>query len=502
MRRLGLFIGGAERAARSSRTAPSIDPATGEPWAEVAAADPVDVDDAVAAAAAAHREGVWRHRSREERAEILGRVASLVFDHAEPLAEAEVRDAGWTLRMAQMAAVPTCGQGFLYYGELCASAPSLFDGEEHEESTPAPSRNLVVREPFGVCACITPFNFSLAATAWKLAPALAAGNTVVLKPSPLTPVTALLVAELCTKAGVPDGVVNVVTGPGSELGEALVSHPDVAKVHFTGSTAVGRRIMERAAASLKKVTLELGGKSPFIVLDDAHLESTARGALFGSFFNSGQACESGTRVLVHRSLEARLVERMVELAGTLRLGDTMDPATDMGPLVSAAQLANTERYVALGLEQGARLVAGGRRPAHLPRGFYFEPTIFAGVANDMAIARDEIFGPVISVIPFESDDEAVRIANDTIYGLAASVWSADLERARAIAARIDAGTVWINDHHLINIRFPFGGWKQSGVGRELGPWGLAEFQQLKHVHVGHHAGPDEKSYFGILFGGE
>ena len=492
-----LFIDGKKVPARDGRTWQSIDPCTEEAWATCAAASREDLEDAVAAAKRAHASGVWRDKPREERAAILMQAAALVFERADELALAEVRDSGWTIRMAQMASAITAGQNFLYYSEQLLAQP---EEEEFDETTPVPSRNVVRREPYGVCAAITPFNFSLPGAAWKIAPALAAGNTIVLKPSPLTPVTGLLLAEICQQAGVPDGVVNVVTGPAPELGERLVSHPDVAKVAFTGSTAVGRKIMESAAGSLKKLTLELGGKSPFVVMDDAILDAAAQGALFGTFFNAGQACESGTRVLVHRSIYGQFVERMVEEVRRIKLGDTQDPSTDMGPLVSAAQLANAEKFVALGKAEGARLVFGGARPAHLSRGYFHEPTIFADVTNQMKIARDEIFGPVICVIPFDDDAEALRIANDTQYGLAASVWSKDVVRARVFANKIEAGTVWINDHHLINTRFPFGGYKQSGIGRELGPYGLGEYQQLKHIHVGEPTGAADKSYFGILFG--
>jgi aldehyde dehydrogenase (NAD+) len=496
MRELGLFIDGRWQAAAGGQTATSTNPATGEPWARVAAADARDVEAAVAAARRSFDSGVWRERPVKERAAVLSQITTLIFDRAEELALAEVSDAGGTIRKANLADVPATAQTFLHYSELLAGEK---DEEEFEESTPVPSRNIVRREPIGVCACITPFNFPLAAAAWKIAPAIAAGNSVVLKPSPHTPVTTLLLAEICQQAGVPAGVVNVVTGPGPELGEALVTHDAVDKVAFTGSTAVGRRIMELAARTVKRLTLELGGKSPNLVLDDANLDCAVRGALFGTFFHSGQVCESGTRVLVQRSIHDEFVDKMVADARTLRVGDPMDPATMMGPLVSSGQRANTERYVGVGLEEGARCVLGGRRTAGLERGYYYDPTIFTGVHNDMRIAREEIFGPVVSVIPFDDDAEALRLANDSLYGLGAAVWSRDLPRARALANRIQAGTVWINDYHLINVRFPFGGYKQSGFGRELGPQGLAEFQQLKHIHVGQPSDVGEKYYFGLLF---
>jgi aldehyde dehydrogenase (NAD+) len=306
----------------------------------------------------------------------------------------------------------------------------------------------------------------------------------------------VLLAEICRDAGVPEGVVNVVTGPGADVGEALVADPDVRMVSFTGSTAVGRRVMQAAAATLKKVTLECGGKSANVVLDDASLDGAVRGAIFGAFFHSGQVCQAGTRLLVQRAVHDVFVEKLVAATRALRVGDPMDLETQLGPLISERQREHVERMVAIGLEEGAHLATGGRRPEHLARGFYYEPTIFTDVQNEMRIAREEIFGPVVVVIPFGGEEEAIRIANDSPYGLAAAVWSRDPARARFVADRIEAGTVWINDYHLLNVRFPFGGFKQSGFGRELGPDGLAEYEQLKHVHVGEP--DDEKPYAGIV----
>lgn len=493
MKEHGLFIDGQSRPARSGKTAPSLNPSTGEPWCLAAAAGVEDLEDAISAAKAAHRDGRWRDKSRDERAEILTRAGSILFDRAEELIQAEIQDSGWTMRQAQIALLPTAGGAFVHYAEQLLARP---EEEVFEESAPVNSRNIVRKEPYGVVAGITPFNFSLAAACWKIAPALAAGNTIVLKPSPHTPVTAGMVAEACREAGVPDGVVNVVTGPANELGAALTEHPDVALIHFTGSAAVGKRIIAASSGTLKKVVLELGGKSPFIVLDDANLESAVRGALFANYFNNGQACMGGTRVLVHRTIHGAFVERMVDIGRRLKVGDAMDYETNIGPLISAAQVQNVERYVAIGKDEGARCVLGGDRPDR--PGFFVNPTIFDGVRNDMKIARDEIFGPVVSVIPFDTDEEALAIANDTVYGLAGAVWTRDMDRGRRFAHRIEAGTVWINDYHLLNLRFPFGGYKQSGIGREMGPWGLDEFLQIKHVHEGEPTGPEEKSYFGIL----
>jgi aldehyde dehydrogenase (NAD+) len=491
---LGLFIDGESRPAAAGGKFESINPATEEAWATVAAAGDADVDRAVAAARRSFADGVWRRQSREARSQVLARIASLILERSDQLASAEVQDAGGTIRKANMADVPATAQTFQYYADLLLQTP---DEDVFTDDVPVPSKNRVLREPIGVCACITPFNFPMAAASWKIAPAIAAGNSIVVKPSPYTPVTTLLLAQICHEAGVPAGVVNVLAAPGPEIGERLVTHPSVDKIAFTGSTVVGRRIMELAAPAVRKLTLELGGKSPNIVLDDANLESAVRGALFGTFFHAGQVCESGTRLLVHEKIHDSFVERMISAAREIKVGDPMDFASTMGPLISARQLANTERYVAAGRQAGATLVFGGKRPAG--KGYYHEPSIFIGVGNDMPIAREEIFGPVVSVIKFSTDEEALRIANDSIYGLGAAVWSSDLERAQRMAERIDAGTVWINDYHLINVRFPFGGYKQSGFGRELGPWGLSEFQQLKHIHVGQPSGPEEKPYFSLIF---
>jgi aldehyde dehydrogenase (NAD+) len=496
MKEFGLFINGHWEAAKGGKTAPSINPATEEPWATVAVADREDAKKAIAAAKKAHDSGVWRNKSKEERAEILNRVCSAIFERQDELAAAEVQDGGGTIRKAMSADVAGCAQTFMQYASVLLQDK---DEEEYEEQIPVPSRNIVRKEPIGVCAGIIPWNFPLVMCGWKIAPAIAAGNTVVIKPATNTPVTALMIGEICTQAGVPDGVVNVISGPGGAIGEELATSPDVGKVSFTGSTEVGRRVMQMASGTVKKVTLELGGKSPNIILDDANMDSAVMGALFGTFFHQGQICESGTRVLVPEQLYDEFVERMVDASSKIKIGDTMDFATSMGPLVSKQQLDTVTNYVKVGKEEGAECVLGGEQPKEMKKGYYFSPTIFKNVDNKMRIAQEEIFGPVVSVIPYKKDEDAVRIANDTMYGLGGAVWSKNIDRALNVARKIDTGTVWINDYHLINLRFPFGGYKQSGVGRELGTWGLHEFQQLKHIHVGQPSGPEEKIYFQMLF---
>jgi aldehyde dehydrogenase (NAD+) len=497
MRELQLFINGKWTPARSGKMAPSLNPATEEPWATVAAAAREDVDDAVAAARRSYDDGRWRSLPREARADILEAVAGGIFGRAEELAAAEVADSGGTIRKANTADVPATGQTFAHYAQLLRTLP---DEEEFDESIPVPSRNIVRKESVGVVGAIIPFNFPMAAAAWKIAPAIAAGNSLVLKPSPYTPVTALLLAEICKDAGVPDGVVNVIAGPDPALGARLVEHPDVNQIAFTGSTAVGKQVMAACAPTLKRVTLELGGKSPNVILEDADLEAAVRGALFGTFFHSGQICESGTRVLVPRKLYGEFAERMVEASKLIKVGDPMDPMTTFGPLISRQQLENVQRYVGAGIEEGAKLAVGGGKPKDQPKGYYHLPTIFTQVTNEMKIAREEIFGPVVGLIPYDNEAEALRLANDSMYGLGAAIWSKDIDRALGLARRIESGTVWINDYHLLNVRFPFGGYKQSGFGRELGSWGLSEYQQIKHIHVGQPSDGGAKFYFDMLLG--
>ncbi len=494
-----LFIDGASRPAEGGRTAPSIDPATEEGWVNVAAASVGDCDAAVAAARRAADEGPWPQMSREERADVLDAVAEAIFADEERLIEAEIRDGGSTLTKAQTADVPTAAQCFAYFAEVLRERSGV---HEFTEEMPVPSRNLIIEEPFGVCGLIVPWNFPVAAAAMKVAPAIAAGNAVVLKPSPHTPASALMLAEVAHAAGVPAGIFNCVAAPEDELGGALVAHPLVDKVAFTGSTRIGKRVMAAAAETLKPLTLELGGKSPSIVLEDADLDVTVPGLLFGTFFHGGQICTSGTRILAPRGLHDELVERLVAASERISVGDPWDEETTMGPLAFEAHRANVERYVGLGLEAGATVARGGRRPPGLDRGWYYEPTILTGVDNSMQVAREEVFGPVVCVIPYDDEEDALRIANDTPYGLAGSVWSADLDRAQRIASRIQAGTVWINDYHLLNVRFPFGGRKGSGFGCEFSPWGLNEYVTLKHMHIGAMGDPDDKFYTDMLLGPE
>jgi aldehyde dehydrogenase (NAD+) len=475
-----LVIGGGRSDAASGETFDSIDPSTGEPFASVAKAGAEDVDRAARAAREAFDQGPWPRMKGRERAQHLLAVADLVKQNAGALAELESRDAGHTIRMAKGADIGMVISTFRVFAELAAK-----EGDEAPLPRNPGSMNYVRYEPLGVCAAITPWNFPIQMAAWKVAPAIAAGNTVVIKPASYTPLTTLEIGRLCLEAGLPEGVVNVITGPGGAAGEALVESPLVDKVAFTGSTEVGRRIMQLASSNIKKCTLELGGKSAAIVLNDVELDYAADGALWGVFFHNGQVCSAGTRLLVQRSILDELLAEMVKRAEGIRVGPALDPASDVGPIVSESQLETVERYVAIGRDEGADVLVGGERAiveGH-DKGYYYRPTILGGVDNSMRVAQEEIFGPVLAVIPFEDDDEAARLANESIYGLAGGIWSGDNGRAIKLAERIRTGTVWINDWHMINPRYPFGGYRQSGIGREHGEIGFDEYREVKHIHV-------------------
>ncbi|ACL23933.1 aldehyde dehydrogenase family protein [Chloroflexus aggregans] len=478
-----LYINGAWQPASSKQTFTVFDPANGQPLATCASASPTDVDRAIAAARSAFDHGPWPHTSPARRAEILHALADALEARNFELAEIESRNAGVPLRKTTYNDI-TLGIEIL---RGCAEMARKHPYEPLPwNDLPSVSWNFVWREPIGVCAQIIPWNYAFCMAAWKLGPALATGNTVVFKPSSLAPLSTLAIIQAIHELNLlPKGVVNLVLGPGGEVGEYLVAHPDVDKVAFTGSTEVGRKIMALAAPHIKRVTLELGGKNAMIILPDADLDLVVDGVLWGAFYHSGQLCEAGSRLLVPHALHDTLVSRLVERVRTMRIGDPMDLETDIGPLISEQQRAKVERYIAIGREEGATVVIGGRRPPDEARakGYYVEPTIFTGVRPEMRIAREEIFGPVLAVIAYEEVSEAIKIANDSIYGLAASVWSRDLQQALAVAKRIRAGTVWINEHHVLNPQAPFGGYRQSGFGREMGRYGLDEYTEVKHIHV-------------------
>ena len=479
-----LYFDGEWRDASSGETFPSINPSNREVIAHLAKGSREDVVAAIEAARRSFDQGDWANKTFKARSEIMLQAFKHVADVAieRDWASLEAMDAGCTLRMANLSHVPVALE---HFRSLSAQSGEI---KEYEPlpwvDVPAVAWNFVNREPIGVCGQIIPWNFPLVMACWKIAPALAAGNSLVIKPASNTCLTALELVRALDETGLfPKGVINIVTCPGAGVGEEIASHPMVDKVAFTGSTEVGRRIMQLASGTVKKVTLELGGKSANIILPDADLNLAIDGALFATFWHQGQICESGTRLLVPESMHDEIVERLVERAKGIVVGDALDLESGMGPLVSEAQLETVKKYVEIGKSEGARLVLGGNVRDDLP-GYFFEPTIFTDVTNDMRIAQEEIFGPVLSVIKYKDTGEAIRIANDSIYGLAGGVWSTDIPEAISVAKKIRTGTVWINDYHLLNDVSPFGGYKQSGVGKELGREGLLAYTIAKHIHVG------------------
>ena len=496
-----LFIDGEYVDSASGETFTTTDPATEQAIGEVAKADREDAKRAIQAARTAFDDGPWKDMSGEERAGYLDKMAELLTANAERFAEAEARDSGGTIKKATFADVPGAAGALQWFARMARERP---DRVELEGSPFPPSENYVRYEPYGVCTGIVPFNFPLLMACWKLGPALAAGNTSVLKPASYTSITALMLGELAQEAGLPNGVLNVIAGPGGTAGEELASNEMVDKVAFTGSTEVGRRIMQLASGTIKPVTLELGGKSANIVLDDADLDIAAAAVLFGTFFHNGQVCESGTRALVHKSVYDEFLSLLVDRAGKIVIGSQLDFNSDLGPMVSRAQADTVRRYVELGREEIGEPICGGSEPEGLADGLvtenFYRPTIFAGVDNEARIAQEEIFGPVLCVIPFETDDEAVAIANRSIYGLGGGVQSGSVERAQGIADRLQTGTVWINDYHMISPERPFGGYKQSGIGRELGTAGFDIYRQAKHVHTNPSTGRDGYMHFAALSG--
>jgi acyl-CoA reductase-like NAD-dependent aldehyde dehydrogenase len=452
-------------------TMPVLDPATGDQVATAAAGSAADVERAVRSARAAFDDGRWRYLAPLEQERRLRRLAALIIEHGDELAELDVIDSG-LLRLYAGFIVQFAADGIEYY----SGWPSKLHGSI--PAVPPEFAVYQVREPLGVVGAIMPWNGPAAAAAMATFP-LCAGNSVVLKPAEQTPMTAVRIAELALEAGIPSGVFNVVQGKGETVGQALVAHPEVDAITFTGSNATGRAIQAGAAPRVKRVSLELGGKSPSIIFPDADLDAASAAAMSGVWGASGQVCTCGTRVLVHESVHDQVVETIVEQSRGLRLGGGFDPDVEMGPVVSAAQLERIQRYVRIGQDEGAELALGGAR--HGDRGYFHEPTVFTGVRNDMTIAQEEIFGPVMSVLSFASEEEAYRIANDVEYGLAAGVWTNDLARAHRASRALRVGTVWVNTYQMVYPSVPYGGVKQSGHGRNLGEASLDEFTQTKSV---------------------
>jgi acyl-CoA reductase-like NAD-dependent aldehyde dehydrogenase len=494
-----LFIDGEWTAAASGETFETTNPSDGSVVGRVAKGGKDDMRRAIEAARRTFDSGVWSDMPQSERSARMLKAWEALTAAVPALSMLEAEDAGHTLRMANLFSIAL---GVEHWKILANLSSTLGEYEPTPwNDFPAPVWGIVRREPYGVTAAITPWNFPFILMMWKAAPALATGNSIVIKPATYTPLSTLEFARVLQETDLfPPGVLNIVPGAGAAAGEELASNPHVDKVAFTGSTEVGRRIMQLASTTVKKVTLELGGKSANILLDDADLDIAVPGSLWATFLHQGQICHSGTRLFVPASLHDEVIARLVEQAEGLKIGSAMDFESDMGPLIHRTQYETVERYVQSGLEQGAKLVTGGER-ALVPGcdgGYFYKPTIFTDVSNGMRIAQEEIFGPVLSVIRYESLDDAIAMANDSIYGLGGGVWSRDVPRAINVAKRIRTGTVWINDYHLLNAYAPFGGYKQSGVGRELGTWGLREYQQTKYIHVDQVPSKDAKFWYQIL----
>jgi acyl-CoA reductase-like NAD-dependent aldehyde dehydrogenase len=454
-----------------------VNPATEEVVAAVAAAEPADVEAAVQAARAALA-GPWGAMSARERGRLVRRLADRLLERVDEVARLETVHNGKPISESRHIEIPAAAECFEYYAGWADKVMG--------ETIPVKGNHLTytLREPLGVVAAIVPWNFPLLLAAWKVAPALACGNTVILKPASQTPLTAIALGEIAVEVGLPPGVLNVITGAGSTVGQAIVEHPGIDKVAFTGDTSTGKAIMRSAADTLKRITLELGGKSPNIVLPDADLEAAIRGATIGIFYGKGEVCAAGSRLLIDRSIKDEFIDRLAARAKKIAPGDPMDPKTRFGAVASKKQLETVLKYIASGRQEGATLVAGGERAdIGTGKGYFVQPTVFADVTPEMTIAREEIFGPVLAAIEFADLDEAIAKANASPYGLAAGVWTRDIKKAHYIARKLQAGTVWVNTYNVYDTAAPFGGYKQSGFGREMSAHALEHYTQVKSVWV-------------------
>jgi betaine-aldehyde dehydrogenase len=478
MQEYKMLIGGEWVNAKSGKTRDITDPANGDLLAKVPEATAEDAKFAIAAARKAFDSGEWRKTSAQARGKLLFKVSQAIMDNFEKFVEMEVRDCGKPRREAEFD-VTDAANCFEYYGGLATK----IHGQTMQ--TPDGSVSLIVREPIGVCGQIVPWNYPLLMSCWKLAPALAAGNCLVLKPSELTPMSALELGKIFTEVGFPAGVVNIITGPGAGAGEELASNPMVDKIAFTGGTVTGKKVMENATQNIKNVTLELGGKNPILVFEDCNFESAVDWTLFAAFANQGEVCSAGSRLLVQKSIHRKFVDELVKRVPRIKLGHGLEEGVVMGPLVSSSHRDKVESYIKIGKEEGAKLLCGGKRPEgkEFAKGNFVEPTIFDDVKPSMRIAREEIFGPVLSVIPFETEEEAISLANDSEYGLAAGVFTSNLTRGHRVINQLRAGITWINNYHPTYNEMPWGGYKQSGIGRELGLFGIEAYLETKQINI-------------------
>jgi acyl-CoA reductase-like NAD-dependent aldehyde dehydrogenase len=472
-----LFINNEWREAAGGSTLEVVNPATEEVIADVASATQADVDAAVGAARAA-LDGPWGKMSARERGRFVWKLGERLLERADEVSRLETLHNGKPIFESRNIEIPAAAECFQYYAGWADKI--------HGETIPVKGNFLTytLREPVGVVAAIVPWNFPLLLTAWKAAPALACGNTVIIKPASQTPLTALARAEIAAEIGLPPGVLNVVTGPGAKVGQMLVDHPGIDKIAFTGDTSTGKGIMRGSSETLKRITLELGGKSPNIVFPDADLDAAIRGATTGIFYGKGEVCAAGSRLLVDKSIKSEFVDKVAARAKKMTPGDPLDPKTRLGAVASRKQLENDLRYIEIARKEGAQLVAGGARAdIGTGKGYFLQPTVFDGVTPEMTIAREEIFGPVLATIEFADVDEAIARANDSSYGLAAAVWTRDIKKAHYVARRLQAGTVWINTYNIYDTAAPFGGYKQSGFGREMSMHALEHYTQVKSVWV-------------------
>ncbi|HSL23548.1 MAG TPA: aldehyde dehydrogenase family protein [Vicinamibacterales bacterium] len=477
MERKKLFIKGEWRDAAGGKTMPVVNPATEDVIAEVASAEREDLDAAVQAARAA-LDGPWSKMSARDRGRLLWNLGERLMERADEVSRLETLHNGKPIMESRQIEIPASAECLQYYAGWADKI--------HGETIPVRGNHLTytLREPVGVVAAIVPWNFPLLLASWKVGPALACGNTVVLKPASQTPLTALALADIAQEVGLPPGVLNVVTGPGSTVGQAIVEHPGIDKIAFTGDTSTGKGIMRSSADTLKHITLELGGKSPNIVLPDADLESAVRGATVGIFYGKGEVCAAGSRLLVDRRIKDEFMEKLVARTKKMAPGDPMDPKTRLGAIASKGQMERVLGYIETGRKEGASLVAGGSRvDIGTGKGYFLQPTVFDGVTPEMTIFREEIFGPVLATVEFADLDDAIAKANDTPYGLAAAVWTRDIKKAHYVARKVQAGTVWVNTYNVYDTAAPFGGYKQSGFGREMGVHALQHYTQVKSVWV-------------------